>query len=130
MYEQYRQDPESVSESWREFFQNYRPGGANLARPATPEVRLADDDSAALAGRRRPARDRPGTCYHRLSAAATTADDRGAAAQGRRRRSAPPPAPRPRPGPRRAPMGRRPRWGRAGARSPAAGGGRPEWWPT
>ena len=39
MYEQYRQDPESVSESWRKFFTNYRPGGANLARPATPEVR-------------------------------------------------------------------------------------------
>ncbi|HET9076694.1 MAG TPA: multifunctional oxoglutarate decarboxylase/oxoglutarate dehydrogenase thiamine pyrophosphate-binding subunit/dihydrolipoyllysine-residue succinyltransferase subunit [Acidimicrobiales bacterium] len=39
MYEQYRQDPNSVSESWREFFENYRPGGANLARPSTPEVR-------------------------------------------------------------------------------------------
>ncbi len=39
MYEQYRQDPTSVSESWREFFENYRPGGANLARPSTPEVR-------------------------------------------------------------------------------------------
>ena len=39
MYEQYRQDPSSVSESWREFFENYRPGGANLARPSTPEVR-------------------------------------------------------------------------------------------
>jgi 2-oxoglutarate dehydrogenase E1 component len=40
MYEQYRQDPSSVSESWREFFLNYRPGGANLARPTTPEVRV------------------------------------------------------------------------------------------
>jgi multifunctional 2-oxoglutarate metabolism enzyme len=39
MYEQYRRDPSSVSESWREFFLNYRPGGANLARPSTPEVR-------------------------------------------------------------------------------------------
>ena len=39
MFEQYRQDPSSVSESWREFFENYRPGGANLARPSTPEVR-------------------------------------------------------------------------------------------
>jgi 2-oxoglutarate decarboxylase len=39
MFEQYRQDPGSVSESWREFFQNYRPGGVNLARPSTPEVR-------------------------------------------------------------------------------------------
>jgi 2-oxoglutarate decarboxylase len=31
MYEQYRADPESVSGSWREFFQGYRPGGVNLA---------------------------------------------------------------------------------------------------
>ena len=36
MYDQYREDPQSVSESWREFFQDYRPGGANLARPVTP----------------------------------------------------------------------------------------------
>ncbi|MDQ6782112.1 MAG: multifunctional oxoglutarate decarboxylase/oxoglutarate dehydrogenase thiamine pyrophosphate-binding subunit/dihydrolipoyllysine-residue succinyltransferase subunit [Actinomycetota bacterium] len=35
MYEQYRQDPSSVSESWQEFFEGYRPGGANLTR-ATP----------------------------------------------------------------------------------------------
>src|SRR5579863_2718624 len=45
MYEQYRQDPTSVSESWREFFLNYRPGGANLARPATPEVRSAPEEA-------------------------------------------------------------------------------------
>jgi len=37
MYEQYRRDPTSVSDSWREFFENYRPGGVNLARPASPE---------------------------------------------------------------------------------------------
>ena len=47
MYEQYRQDPSSVSDSWREFFENYRPGGANLARPATPELRFADRDVEA-----------------------------------------------------------------------------------
>jgi 2-oxoglutarate decarboxylase len=47
MYEQYRQDPNSVSESWREFFENYRPGGANLARPATPEVKLTPEEAAA-----------------------------------------------------------------------------------
>jgi 2-oxoglutarate decarboxylase len=34
MYEQYRADPSSVSASWRDFFQDYRPGGANLARPS------------------------------------------------------------------------------------------------
>ena len=38
MYEQYREDPTSVSESWREFFEGYRPGGANLSRPSTPET--------------------------------------------------------------------------------------------
>ncbi|MGH9115423.1 MAG: 2-oxoglutarate dehydrogenase E1 subunit family protein, partial [Acidimicrobiales bacterium] len=45
MYEQYRRDPASVSESWQEFFDNYRPGGANLARHSAPEVSLpAGDD--------------------------------------------------------------------------------------
>ncbi len=34
MYEQYRQDPDAVSDGWREFFAGYRPGGANLARPS------------------------------------------------------------------------------------------------
>ncbi|HET6915183.1 MAG TPA: multifunctional oxoglutarate decarboxylase/oxoglutarate dehydrogenase thiamine pyrophosphate-binding subunit/dihydrolipoyllysine-residue succinyltransferase subunit [Acidimicrobiales bacterium] len=38
MYEQYREDPNSVSESWREFFEGYLPGGANLARPSTPDT--------------------------------------------------------------------------------------------
>jgi len=33
MFERFRADPGSVSESWRDFFQGYRPGGANLARP-------------------------------------------------------------------------------------------------
>ncbi len=33
MFEQFRRDPESVSESWRDFFRGYKPGGANLARP-------------------------------------------------------------------------------------------------
>jgi 2-oxoglutarate decarboxylase len=36
MYEQYREDPSSVSESWQEFFEGYRPGGANLTRPPSP----------------------------------------------------------------------------------------------
>ena len=40
MYEEFLRDPQSVSESWREFFEGYRPGGANLARPSTPEVKL------------------------------------------------------------------------------------------
>ena len=33
MFEQFRADPQAVGESWREFFEGYRPGGANLARP-------------------------------------------------------------------------------------------------
>ncbi len=37
MYEQYRRDPTSISDSWKEFFENYRPGGVNLARPSSPE---------------------------------------------------------------------------------------------
>ncbi len=31
MYEQYRDDPESVSESWRDYFADYRPDGGNGA---------------------------------------------------------------------------------------------------
>ena len=33
MFEEFRRDPSSVNESWREFFEGYKPGGANLARP-------------------------------------------------------------------------------------------------
>ncbi|MGH9106452.1 MAG: 2-oxoglutarate dehydrogenase E1 subunit family protein, partial [Acidimicrobiales bacterium] len=36
MFEQFRRDPGSVSESWREFFEGYKPAGANLARPIAP----------------------------------------------------------------------------------------------
>jgi multifunctional 2-oxoglutarate metabolism enzyme len=32
MFEQFRDDPRSVSESWREFFEGYLPAGANLVR--------------------------------------------------------------------------------------------------
>jgi 2-oxoglutarate decarboxylase len=38
MFERYRQDPGSVSDEWRDFFDGYRPGGANLARPQAPVV--------------------------------------------------------------------------------------------
>jgi 2-oxoglutarate decarboxylase len=31
MFDQFRRDPLSVSESWREFFEGYKPAGANLA---------------------------------------------------------------------------------------------------
>src|ERR1700722_14114271 len=45
MYDDYRRDPQSVSESWREFFQDYRPGGANLARPSVPETTVPPEPS-------------------------------------------------------------------------------------
>ncbi len=51
MYEQFRQDPLSVSESWREFFEGYKPAGANLsgrppfARAASAPAGLAAVDS-------------------------------------------------------------------------------------
>jgi 2-oxoglutarate decarboxylase len=33
MFEQFQRDPAAVSDEWREFFEGYRPGGANLSRP-------------------------------------------------------------------------------------------------
>ncbi|MGP8061890.1 MAG: 2-oxoglutarate dehydrogenase E1 subunit family protein, partial [Acidimicrobiales bacterium] len=35
MYDRYRADPSSVSDSWREFFADYRPAGGPLAPPST-----------------------------------------------------------------------------------------------
>ena len=51
MYEQYRRDPASVSDSWKEFFQDYRPGGVNLSRPASPEPAASPASPAATADR-------------------------------------------------------------------------------
>ena len=103
MYEQYRQDPGSVSESWREFFQDYRPGGANLARPSTPEVTVEPDGSAepepqgeaggpgtSPVGARRPAREAPdpggrGIASTRGIAALLPIGGRGAIRAGRLR---------------------------------------------
>jgi len=36
MYDRYRSDPASVSDSWREFFADYRPAGGPLAPATTP----------------------------------------------------------------------------------------------
>jgi multifunctional 2-oxoglutarate metabolism enzyme len=46
MFEQFRRDPLSVSESWREFFEGYKPAGANLAgRPVlVPAAPTAVDE--------------------------------------------------------------------------------------
>ena len=64
MFEEFRRDPSSVSESWRDFFQGYKPGGANLSRPqlastsglgeelqpGTPGARGADEDEDGHTG--------------------------------------------------------------------------------
>ena len=35
MFERYRSDPDSVSDSWREFFQDYSPGPTPSGKPTT-----------------------------------------------------------------------------------------------
>ncbi len=94
MYEQYRQDPASVSESWREFFENYRPGGANLARPSTPEVKpeaeeetgsslaVAVDTTAGAAARPGPTAGPPVAAPSRAGTGNGTATGAPAAATG------------------------------------------------
>jgi len=44
MYEQYRVDPESVSESWREFFADYVPG----AVPVPPPMSASSTSASAI----------------------------------------------------------------------------------
>jgi 2-oxoglutarate decarboxylase len=50
MFEQFRRDPASVSESWREFFEGYKPAGANLARPRFEPAPRADGGLGPAAG--------------------------------------------------------------------------------
>ena len=52
MFDQFRQDPLSVSESWREFFEGYKPAGANLAGRIVlaPNAPLPADEVAAVDG--------------------------------------------------------------------------------
>jgi multifunctional 2-oxoglutarate metabolism enzyme len=47
MFEEFRRDPLSVSESWREFFEDYKPAGANLAGRTVlvPAVRVPADEA-------------------------------------------------------------------------------------
>jgi 2-oxoglutarate dehydrogenase E1 component len=52
MYEQYRRDPGSLSESWRDFFEGYRPAGANLARPTVVEPPVIQGEPAPSDGSR------------------------------------------------------------------------------
>jgi multifunctional 2-oxoglutarate metabolism enzyme len=39
MYEQYREDPSQLPASWRDFFEGYRPGDANGAKPAASRAK-------------------------------------------------------------------------------------------
>ncbi len=52
MFEQYRSDPSSVSESWREFFADYVPGG--LSTVAVPPAPAPSKDGAAAGPTRAP----------------------------------------------------------------------------
>ena len=49
MFEDFCRDPGSVSESWREFFEGYRPAGANLAKPVARVVAPGPDQGPAPA---------------------------------------------------------------------------------
>ena len=51
MFEEFRRDPLSVSTSWREFFEGYKPGGANLARPEVASVEEAAEIAEPVAAR-------------------------------------------------------------------------------
>ena len=58
MYEQYRSDPGSVAESWRDFFDGYGPDNGSAPAPATtaprpapaPAPRVAADGGEPLRG--------------------------------------------------------------------------------
>jgi 2-oxoglutarate dehydrogenase E1 component len=78
MYEQYRQDPSSVSESWQDFFADYRPSGApNGAREVTP---TAPGTSAAPAPAPQAPSAPPSSTPNPPAAAAPAASSNGGAA--------------------------------------------------
>ena len=55
MYDQYKQDPSSVSESWQEFFGDYRDNGAAAPAPAAPAPAPASAPPAEVAQPAEPA---------------------------------------------------------------------------
>src|SRR5438477_12896190 len=57
MYEQYRADPSSVSESWRDFFADYQRPGGNGPSPTTDQQRTEEAPEAPAAPK--PARPAP-----------------------------------------------------------------------
>src|SRR5215212_8981510 len=54
MYEQFRSDPDSVSETWREFFSDYKPAIANLAPAPSVPAPVATATAAAPASNGAP----------------------------------------------------------------------------
>src|SRR5205823_14616786 len=57
MYEQYRADPSSVSESWRDFFADYQRPGGNGPSPTTDQQRTEEAPEAPAAPK--PAKPAP-----------------------------------------------------------------------
>ncbi len=49
LYEQYREDPDSLSRSWQEFFEDYKPEGGPSRGPDTGAETTAADDAATRA---------------------------------------------------------------------------------
>ena len=80
MYEQYVADPTSVSESWQEFFHDYRPDGAAAVAPAPAAAPAAAPTGGAAA----PAPRRTG---RRLATAPSRSSRRASPSAARRRGS-------------------------------------------
>src|SRR4051812_33275705 len=75
MYEQYRQDPSSVSESWQDFFADYRPSGAsNGAREVAPTAPAAASASAPPSTSQAPASSTPSPPAAAAAAASSNGD--------------------------------------------------------
>ncbi|HLI00467.1 MAG TPA: multifunctional oxoglutarate decarboxylase/oxoglutarate dehydrogenase thiamine pyrophosphate-binding subunit/dihydrolipoyllysine-residue succinyltransferase subunit [Acidimicrobiales bacterium] len=101
MYEQYRKDPTLVNAEWRDFFEGYRPGGVNLARPTlNPQAAAANAQApaqapdqggpAAPAGARRPAAPTDGGAGAKVAGGTTNgAGANGVAANGTAAKPAP-----------------------------------------
>ena len=114
MYEEYRSDPASVSESWREFFADYVPPGVPLPAAAGAAARRATAPRRRANGAPAGAQRRGGALGRRVPGGSPDAEPRAPPVawrrrRRRRRRRRPPPDP-----------GRR---DRAGARGAAGSGG-------
>jgi len=79
MYEQYRQNPESVSESWREFFSDYRRG--DEARTPGPSAVPSPGSPAPVAAAPAPAAPAPATPASAITAPASNGSGASAASE-------------------------------------------------